>query len=151
MRTPFAASGFLALFLTGALAAQTGGPITSGPTPAPVTKRGLTVEIRDVARLPDTRKLRPGDVSAHHFQQTDAVHLRQPHVEDDDVGPAIHQLRQRLLGVDRDLHVMSEPAQEATDHVGAVGLIFDHQNARHCRQIEQIGRVDNSEENRQSH
>lgn len=31
----------------------------SDPIPAPVTTRGLRVEIRDVARLPDTRSLRP--------------------------------------------------------------------------------------------
>ncbi|MBI4887806.1 MAG: PQQ-dependent sugar dehydrogenase [Acidobacteria bacterium] len=30
------------------------------PIPAPIPKRGLRVEIRDVARLPDTRNLRPG-------------------------------------------------------------------------------------------
>lgn len=33
--------------------------ITSNPIPAPVEKRGLAVEIRDVVRLPDTRGLRP--------------------------------------------------------------------------------------------
>ena len=31
----------------------------TNPIPAPITKRGLGVEIRDVARLPDTRALRP--------------------------------------------------------------------------------------------
>ena len=31
----------------------------NNPLPAPVEKRGLAVEIRDVARLPDTRGLRP--------------------------------------------------------------------------------------------
>src|SRR5260370_27011359 len=41
--------------------AQIGQPITSNPIPAPITKRGLTVEIREVARLPDTRGLRPPD------------------------------------------------------------------------------------------
>jgi Glucose / Sorbosone dehydrogenase len=41
--------------------AQNASPITSNPIPAPVTKRGLTVEIRDVVRLPDTRGLRPPD------------------------------------------------------------------------------------------
>ena len=34
---------------------------TSNPIPAPITKRGLQVEIRDVVRLPDTRKMRPLD------------------------------------------------------------------------------------------
>ena len=33
--------------------------ITSNPIPAPIEKRGLAVEIRDVVRLPDTRGLRP--------------------------------------------------------------------------------------------
>ena len=33
--------------------------ITKNPIPAPVEKRGLAVEIRDVVRLPDTRGLRP--------------------------------------------------------------------------------------------
>ncbi len=33
--------------------------ITSNPIPAPVEKRGVAVEIRDVVRLPDTRGLRP--------------------------------------------------------------------------------------------
>jgi hypothetical protein len=36
-------------------------PITSNPIPAPVLKRGLAVEIRDVLRLPDTRGTRPPD------------------------------------------------------------------------------------------
>jgi len=31
------------------------------PLPAPVDKRGLMVEVRDVARLPETRNLRPPD------------------------------------------------------------------------------------------
>jgi hypothetical protein len=37
------------------------GPITKNPIPEPVVKRGIAVEIRDVARLPDTRALRPPD------------------------------------------------------------------------------------------
>ena len=37
------------------------GQITDNPIPAPVQKRGLAVEIRDVVRLPDTRGLRPLD------------------------------------------------------------------------------------------
>ena len=36
-------------------------PITSNPIPEPIVKRGLAVEIKDVARLPDTRGLRPAD------------------------------------------------------------------------------------------
>src|SRR5262245_56579061 len=35
--------------------------ITTNPIPTPITKRGLTVEIRDLVRLPDTRGLRPAD------------------------------------------------------------------------------------------
>ena len=33
----------------------------SNPIPAPIVKRGLAVEIREVVRLPDTRGLRPAD------------------------------------------------------------------------------------------
>ena len=35
--------------------------ITDNPLPAPVVKRGLAVEVRDVVRLPNTRSLRPVD------------------------------------------------------------------------------------------
>ena len=35
--------------------------ITANPFPAPVEKRSLAVEIRDVVRLPDTRGMRPAD------------------------------------------------------------------------------------------
>ena len=35
--------------------------ITSNPIPAPITKRGLAVEIKDLVRLPETRGLRPAD------------------------------------------------------------------------------------------
>ena len=35
--------------------------ITANPFPAPVEKRGLTVELRDVVRLPETRGMRPAD------------------------------------------------------------------------------------------
>ena len=47
---------FLALGVAGAIDAQVTNPIA-----APIVKRGLSVEIRDVARLPDTRTLRPAD------------------------------------------------------------------------------------------
>ena len=47
---------FLAICAVGAMQAQIGNPI-----PAPIVKRGLTVEIKDVVRLPDTRGLRPAD------------------------------------------------------------------------------------------
>jgi hypothetical protein len=49
--------GLLALLSAPALRGQ----ITDNPIPAPVLKRGLMVEIRDVVRLPDTRGLRPLD------------------------------------------------------------------------------------------
>src|SRR5712675_3144117 len=52
---------FVAICATGIPDAQIGQPITSNPIPAPITKHGLTVEIRDVVRLPDTRGLRPAD------------------------------------------------------------------------------------------
>src|SRR4030095_10047891 len=42
-------------------AAQSPGTITSNPIPAPIEKRGLTVEIQDLVRLPDTRGMRPAD------------------------------------------------------------------------------------------
>ena len=46
----------LALGTAGSIHAQISNPIA-----APVTKRGLMVEIRDLVRLPDTRGLRPAD------------------------------------------------------------------------------------------
>jgi len=51
----------LAMWATGAIEAQ----ITSNPIPAPITKRGIAVEIKDLVRLPDTRGIRPAsqDVS----------------------------------------------------------------------------------------
>jgi Glucose / Sorbosone dehydrogenase len=36
-------------------------PITGNPIPAPIVKRGLAVEVRDLVRLPDTRGVRPLD------------------------------------------------------------------------------------------
>src|SRR4029453_10184305 len=42
-------------------AAQSPAPITTNPLPAPIEKRGLTVEIKDLVRLPDTRSMRPAD------------------------------------------------------------------------------------------
>ena len=38
-----------------------GAQITSNPIPAPIEKRGLAVEIKDLVRLPDTRGMRPAD------------------------------------------------------------------------------------------
>src|SRR6185503_15121211 len=36
-------------------------PITKNPLPESIVKRGIAVEIKDLARLPDTRGLRPAD------------------------------------------------------------------------------------------
>ena len=47
----------LAIGTAGALKAQ----ITSNPIPAPIVKRGISVEVRDLVRLPDTRGIRPAD------------------------------------------------------------------------------------------
>jgi len=57
----FAAVLWIALAAAGAPHAQIGNPVVSQPTPAPIAKRGLTVQIRDVVRLPDTRGMRPLD------------------------------------------------------------------------------------------
>jgi hypothetical protein len=45
------------LVLSAAVAARA--QITDNPLPAPIVKRGLAVEVRDVVRLPETRNLRP--------------------------------------------------------------------------------------------
>jgi hypothetical protein len=58
-RLPLITLPVLALWAGGALDAQIGNPIVANPIPAPITKRGLAVEIRDVVRLPETRGLRP--------------------------------------------------------------------------------------------
>jgi Glucose / Sorbosone dehydrogenase len=50
----------ITLLLAFGTAAAMQGPITN-PIPAPVEKRGLMVEIRDIVRLPDTRGLRPAE------------------------------------------------------------------------------------------
>ena len=47
----------LAIWTAGAIEAQ----ITSNPIPAPIVKRGLAAEIKDLVRLPDTRGVRPAD------------------------------------------------------------------------------------------
>jgi hypothetical protein len=51
----------LAIGTAAALDAQ----ITSNPIPAPIVKRGILVEVKDLLRLPDTRGIRPAaqDVS----------------------------------------------------------------------------------------
>src|SRR5918993_669937 len=55
--TPLVTLLLLALGTVGAIYAQ----ITSSPIAAPVEKRGLQVEVRDIARLPDSRDIRPRD------------------------------------------------------------------------------------------
>ena len=57
IRLPLVVLVVLALWAVSAMHAQ----IVTNPIPAPVTKRGLSVEIRDVARLPDSRGIRPAD------------------------------------------------------------------------------------------
>ena len=52
--------GIIAL-LAARTACAADGPITSNPIPEPIVKRGIAVEVKDVARLPDTRALRPAD------------------------------------------------------------------------------------------
>src|SRR5688572_8411283 len=55
-RKPLVVVSLLTLGVMTGIHAQVANPI-----PAPVEKRGLMVEIRDVTRLPDTRGLRPPD------------------------------------------------------------------------------------------
>ena len=52
---------FVAVVLTLLGGAHLVAQITSNPIPAPVEKRGLAVEIKDLVRLPDTRGLRPAN------------------------------------------------------------------------------------------
>lgn len=54
-----------AIWTTSAIEAQLNAPISANPVPAPIVKRGLAVEVRDLMRLPDTRATRPAgqDVS----------------------------------------------------------------------------------------
>src|SRR5262245_3989226 len=51
----------VALLLTAGSGISLLGQISSNPLPAPIEKRGLAVQIKDVARLPDTRGIRPAD------------------------------------------------------------------------------------------
>jgi len=55
-RLPLITLLFLALAAAGAIHAQITNPIQ-----APIVKRGLSVEIKDVVRLPETREIRPAD------------------------------------------------------------------------------------------
>jgi glucose/arabinose dehydrogenase len=56
MRTAFIVTAFMFGTL-GIIRAQ----ISANPIPAPIEKRGITVELRDVVRLPETRGMRPPD------------------------------------------------------------------------------------------
>src|SRR5881628_313350 len=56
IRLPLVVLLLLALCTAGAIHAQ-----ITNPIPAPIVKRGLSVEIGDVVRLPETRGLRPAD------------------------------------------------------------------------------------------
>ncbi len=51
----------LAALLSIASASGLEAQITRNPIPAPVVKRGISVEVSDLARLPDTRGIRPAD------------------------------------------------------------------------------------------
>src|SRR5512146_2626897 len=51
IRMPLAAASVLTVFAAGAGYAQ----ITSNPIPEPLVKKGIAVEIKDFARLPDSR------------------------------------------------------------------------------------------------
>ena len=52
---------FFALSMGFCAVAVVAAQITSNPIPAPIVKRGLQVEIKDLLRLPDTRGMRPID------------------------------------------------------------------------------------------
>jgi len=55
-------ASILAIGTTVSLVGQNSGtPISSNPLPAPIEKHGLTVQIKDLVRLPDTRGVRPAD------------------------------------------------------------------------------------------
>src|SRR6185295_15893876 len=51
----------LGLLLTLGAGAAIRAQIASNPIPAPIVKRGLAVEIKDLVRLPDTRGMRLAD------------------------------------------------------------------------------------------
>ena len=54
-------ASFIAVVLFMVTSAWMQGQITSNPIPAPIEKRGLAVEIKDLVRLPDTRDMHPND------------------------------------------------------------------------------------------
>jgi hypothetical protein len=55
MRAKFSILAIMAVAAAGTVAAQ----ITTNPLPTPIPKRGLSVQIEDYARLPDSREIRP--------------------------------------------------------------------------------------------
>ena len=62
MRKPMRIVLAFAFFVAVGIQAQvTNNAITDNPMPAPVAKRGLAVEIRDLVRLPETRGMRPAN------------------------------------------------------------------------------------------
>ena len=63
MRVRIALVGVLVILLAaGWMHGQTtSNPITSNPIPAPIEKRGLAVQIKELVRLPDTRGMHPND------------------------------------------------------------------------------------------
>jgi hypothetical protein len=61
MRTRFILAGLSMAALWRIGVADEPQPITKNPLPEPIVKQGIAVEIRDLARLPDTRKVRPPD------------------------------------------------------------------------------------------
>jgi hypothetical protein len=52
---------WLVLSLVVGISVAVSAQITSNPIPAPIAKRGLAVEIKDLVRLPETRGMRPAD------------------------------------------------------------------------------------------
>jgi hypothetical protein len=60
MRIPKSVVVTLVILLAAVIQAQVANDaITNNPIPAPISKRGLAVEIKDLARLPETRGMRP--------------------------------------------------------------------------------------------
>ena len=63
MRVRIALVGVLVILLAAEwmYGQTTSNPITSNPIPAPIEKRGLAVQIKELVRLPDTRGMHPND------------------------------------------------------------------------------------------
>src|SRR4029453_12538915 len=62
-------------------------PITSNPLPEPIVKRGIAVEAKDLARLPDTRGLRPADQDIAPHTWARVSDTRGLSVADQDMSP----------------------------------------------------------------